>query len=410
MNNIQHEQKAQQLSDAFRIFNELSQNLADSYQGLEWQVVQLRQELISARSERLQTLIEKEKLADRLQRVMAALPAGVVVLDEDGSIADCNTVAIDFLKEPLIGVAWTEVTARSLIPVFDNPHERQLIDGRQVNIVTSKLGDEAGQIILLSDVSEMRALQDIVNQQKHLSAMGEMVASMAHQVRTPLATAILYTSQLDKPTLKESKRQHYAKKILERLHHLERQVNDMLIFAKEGRIAMQEFSLTDLLNHIADAMEDYTAEGDIQFTIDNRAMVDEILGNKDALRGALMNLLSNAVEASAGKGHLQLSVFQLADKTLKIMIKDDGPGINAAHRERVFEPFFTTRTNGTGLGLAVVDSVVRAHGGSVSCDSEKGKGTVFSLLLPNIRNELCLLPGGFSGRKYNEMELSNEAV
>ena len=139
-------------------------------------------------------------------------------------------------------------------------------------------------------------------------------------------------------------------------------------------------------------------------------MVDDILGNKDALRGALMNLLSNAVEASAGKGHLQLSVFQLADKTLKIMIKDDGPGINAAHRERVFEPFFTTRTNGTGLGLAVVDSVVRAHGGSVSCDSEKGKGTVFSLLLPNIKNELYLLPGGFSGRKYNEMELSNEAV
>jgi two-component system, sensor histidine kinase FlrB len=412
MNTIHHQQKTQQLSDAFRLFNELSQNLSESYQGLEWQVVKLRQELIAARSERLQTLIEKEKLANRLQRVLSALPAGVVELDEDGYIADCNTVAVDFLKEPLTGIAWSEVAARSLIPVFDNPHERQLLDGRQVNIVISKLGDAAGQIILLSEVTEMRALQDLVNQQKHLSAMGEMVASMAHQVRTPLATAILYTSQLDKPSLPSGKRQHYAKKILERLHHLERQVNDMLIFAKEGRIAMQEFSLTELLNHLAVAMEDYKTEEGIQFSINNQAKIDGIIGNEDALHGALMNLLSNAVEAVAGQGHIQLSVLQLAEGKLQISIKDNGPGIDAAHRERLFEPFFTTRINGTGLGLAVVDSVAKAHGGSVNCASRKGVGSVFTLLLPCHQTGMCTLPGGFSGREYHEMEMEmkNEAV
>jgi len=399
--NIQKKQKTEQLTDAFRIFNELSQNLSVSYQGLEEQVAKLHGELAFAHSERLKTLEEKEKLASRLGKILAALPAGVIVLDVGGKVLDCNAVATDYLGEPLIGLDWLNIIARSLIPVVGNPHERQLSNGKRVNMtvsrdVTSNEPSDSGQIILLSDVSEMRNLQDMLNQQKQLSAMGEMVASMAHQVRTPLATAILYASQMSSPVLDNEKRQRFSQKILERLQYLERQVNDMLIFAKDGRLEMETFSLAELLDHLSETVKEYTGSGGIDLQIINEVQDDVMLGNENALRGALLNLLNNAVDAVGQVGCIRISVVQLDGFKLRIVIKDDGPGIDQELRQRIFEPFFTTKPQGTGLGLAVVDSVVKAHGGHVHVESQPGLGTVFSIVLPCINQAFSLLPGGFS--------------
>jgi len=326
-----------------------------------------------------------------------------------GKILDCNAVALAFLGEPLIGLDWTEVIARSLIPVSGNPHERRLNNGKRVNMTCNQLESDSGQIILLSDVSEMRTLQDMLNQQKQLSAMGEMVASMAHQVRTPLSTAILYASQMSKSALDNEKRQRFSQKILERLQYLERQVNDMLIFAKDGRLAMETFSLSDLLNHLRETVKEYVGTGRIDLQIINDVRNDEMLGNENALRGALMNLLNNAVDAVGHGGSIQVSVAQLGECNVRIVIKDNGPGISRELCQRVFEPFFTTKMNGTGLGLAVVDSVVKAHGGQVHVESASGEGAVFSIVLPCIKQAFSLLPGGFSGKNYNKSQSERAA-
>ncbi len=374
--------KTERLTDAFQLFNELSKNLSDSYQELQKQVASLSNELADARTERLKTLIEKEKLANRLQQILAALPAAVVVLNGENRVLDCNAVAIDYLGEPLIGQNWEDVIQRSLISVFDSPHERQLRNGKRVSVTQNVLNNESGQIILLSDVSELRTLQDKVSQQKHLSAMGEMVASMAHQVRTPLSTAILYASQMNKISVTDNSRIKFSNKILERLHYLERQVNDMLIFAKEGRLAMEVFSLQKLLARVVENMHDMTENNNIKFDISNNVQVDEMLGNEDALLGAIMNLLNNAVEAQQDKALVTMVLNQIDQTSLQIQIQDNGPGIDSITRQRLFEPFYTTKVRGTGLGLAVVDSVVRAHSGSIQCESTKDTGTLFSLLLP----------------------------
>jgi len=398
--------KTEQLTDAFRAFNEWSEHLSASYQGLEEQVAKLHGELAFARSERLKTLEEKEKLASRLERILAALPAGVIVLDAVGKILDCNALAITFLGEPLLGVSWSKVVERSFIPVFDNPHERQLISGKPVSITYSQLENDAGQIILLSDVSEMRSLQELLNQQKQLSAMGEMVASMAHQVRTPLATAILYSSQLGNAALDETKRQRFAQKILERLQYLERQVNDMLIFAKDGRLSMENFSLHALLECLNETLKDYVGQGRVDVQIINAAHDDVMLGNENALRGALMNVLNNAVDAlgnmESGQGLIIINVSQPDARNLKIVIKDNGPGLTKEHCQRIFEPFFTTKTNGTGLGLAVVDSVVKAHRGQVYVASAPDAGATFTFILPCVMQTPELLPGGFSGKNLSQ--------
>ena len=398
--------KAEKLTDAFQLFNELSQSLSDSYQGLQEQVVSLSEELTAARTERLKTLIEKEKLADRLQQILAALPAAVIVLNINNEVIDCNAIAIDYLGEPLIGQDWLDVVQRSLVSVFDNPHERQLINGVRVSVTRNVLNNESGQIILLSDVSELRSLQDKVNQQKHLSAMGEMVASMAHQVRTPLSTAILYASQMNKSPLPDKSRIKFSNKILERLHYLERQVNDMLIFAKEGHLAMDTFSLQVFLQKVNGHMNDMTLMSQIKFSINNDVQADVMLGNEDALLGAIMNLLNNAVEAQQDEGRISMRVSQKDQTSLQIQIQDNGMGMDEETMRRLFEPFYTSKVKGTGLGLAVVDSVVRAHSGSIQCESEKGSGTLFTLLLPCINQYITTL----SDDGCYELENSYEAV
>ena len=380
---LKYQQKTERLTDAFRMFNELSENLALSYQGLQEQVAHLNNQLAAARGERLATLSEKEKLASRLQQILAALPAAVILLDAKNRIIDCNENAIGFLGEPLLGRQWQDIMARSLLPVPDSPHERQLLDGRIVSLTRNHLSNDAEQIILLSDVSELRTLQDRLAQQKHLSAMGEMVASLAHQVRTPLATAILYASQMSRPQLSEIKRLRFSEKILERLQYLERQVNDMLIYAKQGRLAMQGFSLRGMLRLLSERMEEF----DGTFLLDNRVEQDGLLGNQDALRGALLNLLNNAIESGAGL--IGLTVVQTG-QGVEISIRDDGPGIDPGRQAQLFEPFYTTKTHGTGLGLSVVDSVVKAHKGTVTCRSELGLGSVFVLTLPILQQGLSL--------------------
>lgn len=402
MHTVDIQMKTEQLTDAFHTFNQLSQNLVDSYRLLEEQVAKLTQELAAARSERLKTLMEKEKLAARLQSILAALPAAVLVLNDDDVVVDCNPMAVEFLGEPLLQQTWQYLKSKRLSAVPNNPHEWLLANGKLVSLTRNGLGAQGGQLLLLSDVSELRSLQDLLSRQQQLSAMGEMMASMAHQVRTPLSTAILYASQLGKPAVQEGKRQVFAAKILERLHHLDRQVNDMLLFAKEGRLEMESFSLRVLLARLQDVMADYTLSGLIDFTIENDALEDEVRGNLDALQGALLNLLKNAIDAVIGGGSITLRIVSVQCGLL-LSIQDDGMGMESEAQQKIFEPFFTTKVNGMGLGLAVVASVIKAHGGEIQCASVKGQGTEFSIFLPSNSELQQPLASHFSAQVFPVM-------
>lgn len=390
---------AESLQDAFQLFNELSKNLTRSYLELEAQVARLTGELAAARSERLKTLTEKESLANRLQRLLEALPGAVLVTDGRGAVVEHNPAANELLGQGLIGRHWRDALDELAAPGSDNPHQRQLHSGRTVSISVNSLGEEPGQIVLLTDVSDMRALQDLVSQQKRLSALGEMLASLAHQVRTPLSAALLYTAHLGKAQLSASQRERFATKLADRLQYMERQVNDMLAFARMGRLAMEKIGVAGFFRRVAEAFEPVLEGRDIDLIVRNGVAVDTFYGNPDALHGILLNLLNNAVEALGGAGEIRLDVGHPAPGWLRMVVSDDGPGIAEDIRARIFEPFFTTRANGTGLGLAIVECVVRAHGGRVSCRSSEDQGASFQLDFPLA--EPVPLPGGFSGKNHS---------
>ena len=385
-------QNPQQLHDAFQLFNELSQTLTESYQDLQQQVADLSKELANARNARLKTLDEKEQLANQLHGLLEALPGGVIVLDQEGRIIRQNRVAGQLLEGKLLGLFWHDLLNKRLGKPSDIPQERHLENGRRVNILTQPLGDESGQVILLTDVSEVRALQDLVNHQQRLSAMGEMVAALAHQIRTPLSAAMLYASNLGNSRLEPTQLKRSAAKLTERLRHLERQVNDMLIFARHGRLMMVEVPIQLLATRICEAVELLIAEIKVRFKFENRAKSSSVFCNEDALLGAVLNLANNAIQAMNGEGELSLEIKTTGDR-LCISVQDNGPGIADSTVARLFEPFFTTRANGTGLGLAVVENVLQSHRGRAFLDPSAVHGAKFILELPLTQNEQ-LLPGG----------------
>jgi len=371
-----------ELEDAFNVFNRMSLQLESSYRDLEQQVAGLTAELAAARSERLRQLAEKERLANRLSRLLETLPGGVIVLDAQGIVQECNPAALTLLGEPLLGQLWRDVMQRACSAEYGvDDNEIKLANGRQITLSARPLGTEPGQILLLTDVTEHRALQNLVNRQQRLSAMGEMAASLAHQIRTPLATALLYLSHLNHP--QQAERLRVTEKIRARLCHLEGMVNDMLVFARGGGGgAIEKVSIDSVLDELRQTLEPQLQMLRGELVIDNAAPGAVVNGSHAALAGALLNLASNAVQSCGNDVRLRITVRTPQPGRLTLCISDNGPGIPANCIERIFEPFFTTRPDGTGLGLAVVRAVAEAHHGAVWVDSPPGQGACFGLRLP----------------------------
>jgi len=373
------------LKDAFQMFNEFSQNLAESYRELEGRVGDLTQELEIAQTDRLYELTEKERLADRLESLLKALPAGVVVLNKIGVVVDFNPAAEDLLGLPLINQTWINIVQRAFAPREDDGHEISLVDGRRISLSTQSLSGEPGQIMLLHDVTETRAVQERLGRSKRLADLGEMAASLAHQVRTPLSSALLFSSHLAQSSLSDTQRQQYSGKIRKSLKQLETQVNDMLLYAKGEVTGLVKINIADFLNEVHMSMESQLESHKASLVIDNKATEEVIIANRDALLGAVQNLINNSLQACNEKPQLNLSVQEHRFDTgevLDIAIQDNGPGIDSTEQNKIFNAFYTTKSRGTGLGLAVVKSVAEAHAGEVYIDSKPGKGCKVGMLLP----------------------------
>lgn len=369
----------EELQQAFLLFNQVSEQLTGAYMDLQKEVERLTQALDVTNRELRRQLEEKESLSQRLSRLLAALPGGVVVLDAAGQVDEANPAAFGLLHVLQPGEAWPAVCARSLRPT-SVPGEWLLEDGRRVAISSSQIGEQGGEILLLQDVTEARQLQDQLQRHKRLSAMGEMVAGLAHQLRTPLAAALLYTSHL-RGELAAGDRERFADKALARLHSLERLIKDMLVFVRGGKGEQEKFAVASLVADVQHVMEPQMHQLGLHFAVVDRSAGASLLGSRQAVAGALLNLLANAMQACSPGEQVTLEVGT-ESPWLVCRVRDSGRGIPQVVQERLFEPFFTTRTDGTGLGLAIVREVAQMHGGEVSVTSREGAGSEFVLRLP----------------------------
>ncbi|WP_339560697.1 ATP-binding protein [Pseudomonas sp. EA_65y_Pfl1_P113] len=369
----------QGLEHAFSQFNQMSSQLTDSYSLLEARVSELKGELAVVSAQRMEELAEKERLANRLQNLLSLLPGGVIVIDEDGRVREANPAACDMLGLPLEGELWRHVITRCFAPREDDGHEISLKDGRRLSIATRSLDAEPGQLVLLNDLTETRHLQDQLARHERLSSLGRMVASLAHQIRTPLSAALIYASHLTDEQLPAATHQRFAGRLKERLHELEHQVRDMLVFARGELPLTDRITPAELMQALQAAAATHIQDVQVRWQCDSH--LGELLCNRDTLVGSLLNLIENATQASGPGARFKVHLYSRG-QTLRLCISDSGSGIEPAVLQRLGEPFFTTKTNGTGLGLTVVKAVARAHQGELQLHSRLGRGTCALMTLP----------------------------
>ncbi|MDR3454200.1 MAG: ATP-binding protein, partial [Rhodoferax sp.] len=290
---------------------------------------------------------------------------------------------------PLVGELWRQVIIRCFAPREDDGHEISLKDGRRLSISTRSLDAEPGQLVLLNDLTETRRLQDQLARHERLSSLGRMVASLAHQIRTPLSAALLYASHLTEQVLPVETQQRFAGRLKERLHELEHQVRDMLVFARGELPLTDRLTPGGLMQALQAAAQTHVQGAAVRWQCDSH--VGELLCNRDTLVGALLNLIENAQQASTGEARLKVHLYARGT-TLRLCISDNGSGIEPTVLARLGEPFFTTKTTGTGLGLAVVKAVARAHQGDMQLHSRLGRGTCAMVCLP-------LIPGAMEAQE-----------
>ncbi|MGO9326500.1 MAG: sensor histidine kinase [Steroidobacteraceae bacterium] len=364
-----HSSRAE-LQAAFLAFGSVSEQLSGAFDALRDEVAQLRAQLDEAHA-------GKEHLAARLAALLNALPGGVLVLDERGSIQECNPAARELLGEPLLTLGFRTVFARAAVDSTRVLEHIELRSGRFVNISRRDLSG-GGEVVLLADVTESHLMQAYLARQQRLLTLGELAAGLAHQIRTPLATAMLYASQMTLPGRSAADLGRCAEKTADSLKQLDKLVTEMLAFARGG-IAREPVSVSAVLEQVAQWLRPALRAG-VTLTIRTDAPELTVRANASSLVSAVLNLATNALQSAVADLNLELLARRAGRDRAQIVVSDNGPGVPLLLRERIFEPFFTTRARGNGIGLAIVKSVVEAHQGSVRlADSPRGAKFIIDL-------------------------------
>lgn len=228
---------------------------------------------------------------------------------------------------------------------------------------------------------ELAAANAELRRSQRLSALGEMAARLAHQLRTPLATALLYTAHLTQAGLGNEVRVQFAEKALSRLRHLEHLIGDMLMFVKGETSESVVMAVADLLAELQQVMEPQMVRRGLRLSVVDNSGGAAVTAERKALTGALVSLLENAMQASPRGGRVTLTCGA-SEEAVTFQVRDEGCGIPFDLQARLFEPFFTTREEGTGLGLAIARSVAQSLGGAVDVMSAPGAGAEFIMRLP----------------------------
>ncbi|PSJ18669.1 sensor histidine kinase [Nitrosomonas supralitoralis] len=380
----------EQLQLAFAAFNEASEQLSTVYQELQHQVVQLTQELALANGELHKQLTAKENLSQQLSLLLNALPGGVISLNAQERIEQVNPAAINILGDPLLGMTWQHVSQQCLTSAgLVNEWYVKLpktTEQRRIRIESSATDSAGRRILLINDITEAYAIQEQIRRNQRLTSMGEMAANLAHQLRTPLSTALIYANHLGSNALALKERKKFAAKTVERLHHLEHLTKDMLRFVKGETNQLETVVISSLMAELQQVIEPQMRKHGLQFTVNDYSADEFLVTDRQALCGALINLLENAVQASPAGSQISLTTY-LEKSNIVFSVHDNGSGIDSVLRERLFEPFFTTRSEGTGLGLAIVRSVIQSMNGSIQINSAADTGTEFVICLPRYNGD-----------------------
>jgi signal transduction histidine kinase/Sec-independent protein translocase protein TatA len=405
---------AGEAAESFRVDQENpSAFVAASMQGVIQRLREQEQELARLHQLEKERAQETERLSEAVTRNM---PAGLLLVSASGMISSANPAA-----EAALGIRGLQYRRYSEILGSDSPLTQMIAaclrDGktyqrdeiphltcagerRQLGVTISPIyrpvrdtlvhGPAAppverltGALCLMSDITELATLQHQVRWKENLAALGEMSAGIAHEFKNALATISGYAQMIRNDAPKSEAGQN-AEKILEQTCSLTHVVTEFLRFARPLELAQEDFPLGALVEQVS---------GEISSVIPAAAIRKEgifgvVSGDAGLIRQALLNLTRNAVEAASSHGRPGEVVISGAQEERsgrrwqRVAVRDNGPGIAPGDFDKIFVPFFTTKTTGTGLGLAVVQKIALQHGGRVEARNHPEGGAEFDLWLP----------------------------
>ncbi|MBE9610188.1 sensor histidine kinase [Chitinilyticum piscinae] len=373
----------QELEAAFSLFAEASKALSSSYADLQQQVVFLTSQLELANGKLREQLDEKAALSRRLSSLLDQLPAGVVEISAEGRISSLNRAARAMFPGLLADCLWADWVSANLEPVREQEPQLHKAVGKEAwfALAESPVPEESCRLALINDMTDFHRMQQALARHERLVAMGEMSAGLAHQLRTPLATAMLYAGHLQAEQISGPDRQRVAAKLQSRLRHLEVLIGNMLRFVRGQQQEVESCLLADVVKEaLLQQSEAIDAAGvQLECVIEDEAVAAVL--NRREMVGALGNLLDNALHVAFAGMPLRVRLWRDGSYAC-ISVSDAGPGVSAEQLERLFEPFYTTKKDGTGLGLAIVRNLLVGWGGDVVIDTTRTQGATFILRLP----------------------------
>ena len=402
---------------------------------LQRQYIELKEEFSTQNLELARTNLKlvrltKSNLAatEFLNGVLNSVPIGVVTVNQNSVITHCNPTAMAIFSikdKSVIGRKYSEViktkpgqSAVSAVKTFITGEEFSateqkitMADNRELNlsISTARIEDESGKFVgaveVIQDMTKVRRLEQEIARLNTLAALGEMAAVIAHEVRNPLSGISGFASLLERDLEDDDPKMKLVLKIKRGTEILNETVSNLLNYTRFSELNRTDCSYPAYLKSIIDDFNTQSEEtgkkNKVEFEVSEYLAGKKVMISLDKIlfRQSLYNILINAVEAMDDSGRLEVNLMTYAanqtpeifknklplefgEQLLVTSISDNGPGIKAEHREKIFAPFFTTKQSGSGLGLAVAWKLVKAHGGEILLAEKQQEGTTFHILLP----------------------------
>jgi len=337
-------------------------------------------------------------------RLVADMPIGLVALDPDGHVAAVNPVGRTLMARAAVGVAADTVLPPELIglaerlgpdtPRIEAEIECAPVPGERLPLAVSAAlmsdpdGREQGRLLLFKDLSDVRALEAAVERSQRLAAIGSLAGGVAHEIRNPLSSLKGFATYFQERSADRPKDLEIARIMIQEVERLDRVVGQLLDLSRPVRVSRRALPVGEVVEGAAAVVRPRAEAAGIDLELALPPDLPPVPMDPGRMHQVLLNLMLNALEAMVDGGHLSISAVGGAGG-VDLTVADTGPGIDPAQIDRVFDPYFTTKSTGTGLGLAIVHNIVEAHRGAVAIDSRPGEGTRVRLHLPPADGETC---------------------
>jgi signal transduction histidine kinase len=413
------EEKLQALTIAFDHFTKQTARLEGAYCALKEQFQSVNHELEESNRKLNEKVAELDFSSCYLDSILSNISQGIIFIDLSGSVTTYNAAAEAILEksrnqvlfynfwdnfaDDIFGFSMKEAFSRRTtrgntivsLHAGNGKSAKELEIGitfvLQENVSTEKTAPEIlvaqGMILLVRDITEIRRLQMIANRNDRLKELGEMAAQVAHEIRNPLGGIKGFASLLKRDLTEQPEMCQMAQYIIEGTDNLNKLVTNVLNYSRPVQLQFITVDVNQLITELVHHFQaDELLKDNIQIKVRYASKKIMIQADPQYFKSALLNLLVNSVQAMPEGGEITLSVDQ-EDDTVIIKIRDSGVGISPGNMEKIFSPFFSTKVQGNGFGLAEVYKVIQAHGATIEADSEENKWTIFTIKIPANRNK-----------------------